>query len=77
MIDHGVTIIGPTNLPSRVAYHASQMYSKNLQSFLTLFEVKDGRLPENYPDEILTATLVTRDGSVVYAPTRALLGAAP
>jgi H+-translocating NAD(P) transhydrogenase subunit alpha len=77
VLDHGVTIIGPTNLPSRVAYHASQMYSKNLQSFLTLFEVRDGRLPETYMDEILTATLVTRDGSVVHAPTLALLGGTP
>ena len=44
-----VTIIGPTNLPSRVAYHASQMYTKNLQSFLSLFGTKDGRLEDRTP----------------------------
>ena len=69
-----VTIVGPTNLPSRVAYHASQMYAKNLQSFLSLFGTKDGRLEDTYSDEILQATLVTKDGAVVHAPTQALLG---
>jgi NAD(P) transhydrogenase subunit alpha len=69
-----VTIVGPTNLPSRVAYHASQMFAKNLLSFLGLFGTQDGALATEYPDEILQATLVTRDGTVVHAPTQALLG---
>lgn len=77
VVANGVTIVGPTNLPSRVAYHASQMFAKNLQSFLALFEVRDGALADAYTDEILQATLVTRDGQVVHAPTQALLGAGP
>jgi NAD(P) transhydrogenase subunit alpha len=69
-----VTIVGPTNLPSRVAYHASQMFSKNLLAFLGLFETRDGALATEYSDEILQATLVTKDGTVVHAPTQALVG---
>ncbi|MCI4358741.1 MAG: NAD(P) transhydrogenase subunit alpha [Thermoplasmata archaeon] len=69
-----VTIVGPTNLPSRVAYHASQMFSKNLLAFLGLFGTRDGSLATEYPDEILQATLVTKDGTVVHAPTQALVG---
>ncbi|HEV2165562.1 MAG TPA: NAD(P) transhydrogenase subunit alpha [Thermoplasmata archaeon] len=72
-----VTIVGPTNLPSRVAFHASQMYAKNLLSFLALFGPQDGKLPDQYSDEILQATLVTKDGAVVHAPTQALLGGGP
>ncbi len=40
--EHGVTIIGPQNLPARVPFHSSQMYAKNLQSFLALLVDKDG-----------------------------------
>lgn len=60
----GVKIIGPINLPSTVPYHASQMYSKNLTNFLTLL-VKDGAAQINSDDEVLAATMVTRDGQVI------------
>ena len=65
-IDHnGVTILGPLNIPSDVPYHASQMYSKNVTTFLTHL-VKEGELVVDPEDEITKGTLITRDGSVVH-----------
>ncbi len=60
----GVSIAGPMNLPSSVPYHASQMYSKNITSFLALL-VKDGALQVDSDDEIIQATMVTRNGKVL------------
>ena len=71
---HGVMIIGPQNLPGKVAYHASQMYAKNLQSFLALLFNKDGTLVTEFSDEILAASLLVHAGEVRHAPTRELLG---
>ncbi len=68
---HGVTILGPTNLPSTVPYHASQMYARNIQTFL-LHLVKDGALNLDPADEITRETLVTRDGQIVHERVRAL-----
>jgi len=65
IVEHGVTILGPTNLASTVPYHASQMYARNISAFL-LHLVKDGRLQVNMDDEITRQTLVARDGRVVH-----------
>lgn len=69
VIEHGVTIIGVYNLASTVPYHASQMYSRNVTSFL-LHLAKDGKLDLNTEDEIIRETLVTKDGEVVNAKLR-------
>ncbi|MCZ6689545.1 MAG: Re/Si-specific NAD(P)(+) transhydrogenase subunit alpha [Planctomycetota bacterium] len=70
---HGVTLMGPLNLPSSIPYHASQMYSKNVTSFLDLL-VKDGELHLDREDEIIRDTLLTHEGEVVNARVRELLG---
>ena len=70
---HGVTISGPINLPSQLAYHASQMLAKNLQSFLTLLVTNEGNLVTDYSDEILAASLLVADGTVRHKPTEDLL----
>jgi NAD(P) transhydrogenase subunit alpha len=70
---HGVTIIGPQNLPARVPFHASQMYAKNLQSFLTLLVDRDSALVTGFTDEILIASLLVHKGTVCHAPTRDLM----
>lgn len=72
--EHGVTIIGPRNLPARVPFHASQMYAKNLQAFLALLVNKDGSLVKEYTDEILVASLLTHNGEVRFAPARDIIG---
>ncbi|MDD1720341.1 MAG: NAD(P) transhydrogenase subunit alpha [Methanoregulaceae archaeon] len=73
VVEHGVTILGPQNLPARIAFHSSQMYAKNLQSFLSLLLDKDGRLVSEYTDEILAASLLVHAGEVRHGPTRDLL----
>jgi NAD(P) transhydrogenase subunit alpha len=71
-IAHGVTILGPLNLPATIPFHASQMYSKNMATFL-LHLLKLGiSLPE-YEDEILRDTRVTHGGQVVHSRVRELL----
>ncbi|MDD5088361.1 MAG: Re/Si-specific NAD(P)(+) transhydrogenase subunit alpha [bacterium] len=72
VVHQRVKIIGPVNLPSSVAYHASQMYSKNVTTFL-LNIIKDGKLALDLDDEIVRETLVTRDGEVVNARVKELL----
>jgi NAD(P) transhydrogenase subunit alpha len=64
IVSHGVTILGPTNLAATVPYHASQMYSKNITTFL-LHLVKDGALAFNLEDEITRETLVAHGGEIV------------
>lgn len=71
---HGVQIMGPENVPSTVPYHASQMFSRNITTFL-LNMVKEGELNLDMDDEIIHDTLVTRDGSIVHARVLELMGA--
>ncbi len=73
VVAHDVTIAGPLNLASQLPFHASQMYAKNIQSFLTLLVTKEGTLVTDYSDEILKGTLLVSGGNVLHAPTAALL----
>lgn len=73
IVTYGVTILGPTNLPSTVAYHASQMYSRTIVNFLRTM-VKEGQVNLNMEDEIIRDTLVTHDGDVVHPRVQSLLG---
>ncbi len=70
---HGVTILGPANLPSTVPYHASQMYAKNVAAFL-LHVGKEGKFAQDVSDEITRETLVASGGDVVHTRVRAALG---
>src|SRR6266702_1249475 len=60
---NGVIVLGPLNLPSTVPLHASQMYARNVASFL-LHVVQDGRLNLDFSDEIIGETCVTHAGEV-------------
>ncbi len=66
---YGVTIIGAINFASSVPYHASQMYARNITTYLT-YMVKDGKLQLNLQDEIIRETLITNGGEVVNARVR-------
>jgi NAD(P) transhydrogenase subunit alpha len=68
-VEHGVTIIGWLNLASTVPYHASQMYARNVSSFL-LHLIKDGKLQLNLDDEIIRETMLTFGGEVFNARVR-------
>ncbi len=63
---NGVSIIGHANVPSRIAVDASQLYARNLLAFLALIIDKDKALKIDTADEIVKATLLTRDGAVVH-----------
>ena len=73
ILAHGVTIIGPINLASSAPYHASQMYAKNLTTFLQNL-VKDGKVRPPESDEIIRDTLLTQGGEVVNARARESMG---
>jgi len=73
----GITILGPLNLAASAPYHASQMYSSNIVSFLKLMLTKDGSLQLKRDDEIIRETLVTHAGEVVHARVHELLGLIP
>lgn len=70
---YGVTILGPINLASSAPYHASQMYAKNLTTFLQIL-VKDGKVRPPESDEIIRETLLTQGGEVVNARARENIG---
>lgn len=72
--ENGVRVFGPVNLPSAIPYHASQMYAKNILTFLKYLLDKEGNLTLNREDEIVKETLVTHGGEVVHPRVRELLG---
>lgn len=63
VVEGGVTICGPLNLPAEVPWHASTLYSRNLTAFVLAFW-KDGRFSLDLEDEILRAALVTHEGVI-------------
>ncbi len=73
VVEHGVTVLGPTNLPSTVPFHASQMFGRNMATFLAHL-IEDGKLEPDREDEITRETMVTHGGEVVQPRVRELLG---
>jgi proton-translocating NAD(P)+ transhydrogenase subunit alpha len=69
----GVRIDGTTNLPSTMPYHASQMYSRNIQSLLGLMITKEGKLNLDMNDDVIKGTVITKDGEVVHEQTKKVL----
>jgi len=65
VVDSGVVILGPTNIVSDAAYHASSMFSNNATKFLQNL-IKEGKPNIRMEDEIIRDTLVTHHGSVVH-----------
>jgi NAD(P) transhydrogenase subunit alpha len=74
VVKHGVTIVGPENVPSSVAYHASQMFGKNMENLLNLLLDDNGDLQLDFEDEIVAETVISHDGDVPQARLRDLLG---
>lgn len=75
VVKHGITIMGHTNLPARLPAHASQLYGKNLATFLDHL-LEEGQLKFDLEDEITSGTLVTHQGEVLNARVRGLLAEA-
>jgi NAD(P) transhydrogenase subunit alpha len=76
IVEHGVTLIGWFNLASTVPYHASQMYARNLTSFLLLL-VRDGKLQLDTKDEIIRETLLTQGGEIANTRLREIFSLPP
>jgi NAD(P) transhydrogenase subunit alpha len=76
IIENSVTVIGPINLPATVPNHSSQMYGRNIVTFLKNMMTKEGALNIDLNDEITRDSLVVRDGEILNARVQELLGAA-
>ena len=74
LIEHnGVKIDGTLNFPASIQIHASQLYAKNISTFLT-YMVKDGHLNLNLDDEIISGAMFTHNGKVTHELTSKALG---
>ncbi len=73
IVEHGVTIIGPLNIPTTVPYHASQMYSKNIANFLSHL-MKKGELNLDLSDQIIRESMITQGGKITNPRLQELLG---
>jgi H+-translocating NAD(P) transhydrogenase subunit alpha len=76
VVRHDVTIIAPLHISSDLAFHASQMYAKNVAALVVLLAPK-GELNLNFGDDIISAVCVTAGGEIRHAPTRRRLGLPP
>jgi NAD(P) transhydrogenase subunit alpha len=71
VVEHGVTLIGQTDLTSRMCAHASQMYSRNMEKLLS-YVAKDGAWSLDFADEIVAGSVITNDGAIVHARVKDL-----
>jgi H+-translocating NAD(P) transhydrogenase subunit alpha len=75
VVEHGVTIIGVTDLTSRMCAHASQMYSRNMEKLL-IYITKDGAWRLDFKDEIVAGSVITHGGEIVHPKVKELLAPA-
>jgi NAD(P) transhydrogenase subunit alpha len=73
IVQHDVTIIAPLHISSDLAFHASQMYAKNVAALIALL-APNGELKLNFEDDIINAVTITADGVIRHQPTLARLG---
>lgn len=77
--EHGVIIVGPENVPTTAAFHASQMYGKNIENLLNLIATEENSFSfqPDFEDEIIENTVTAYNSEVPHARMRDLLGLAP
>jgi NAD(P) transhydrogenase subunit alpha len=75
VVKYDVTIAGPLNLPSEMPDHASQLYSRNVQSLLGLMAGEGGALELDFEDEIIAGACITREGEIVHEGAKQAAGA--
>ncbi|HEY6634693.1 MAG TPA: Re/Si-specific NAD(P)(+) transhydrogenase subunit alpha [Acidimicrobiia bacterium] len=74
-VEHrGVKILGPIDLPGRVAHDASQMYARNLASFLTRISDEEGNMAFDFSNQIVDEACITHDGRVTHSVVRRAMG---
>ena len=74
VVVHNVTILGPTNLPSEIPNHASQMFGNNITKFLLHLVNDEGEVSLDLEDEIIQGCLVSHDGQVIHERITSMLG---
>ena len=74
VLEDGVKVIAPLNLPSEMATHASQLYSKNVENLLGLLVDDEGSLTLDLGDEIVAGACITHEGEIVNERARAAAG---
>ena len=70
VVHKGVKIVGPVNLAGQLAYHASEMYARNLYNFLKPAIDKSGALAIDWTDEVFAQSCLTHDGQIRHEATR-------
>jgi H+-translocating NAD(P) transhydrogenase subunit alpha len=75
VVENRVKVIAPLNLPSEMATHASQLYSKNVENLLGLLVDDDGNLALDFEDEVVAGACITREGEIVNERAREVAGA--
>ena len=73
VVRNGVKVMGPANLPAEIPTHASQMFSKNVETLLKELGA-EGEVSLDFEDEIVAGTCVTHGGEVRHGPTKEKLG---
>ena len=74
VIESGVKIVSPLNVPSTMAEHASQLYAKNIQALLELMTNDEGALALDFEDEIIAGACITKGGEIVNEGAKAAAG---
>jgi NAD(P) transhydrogenase subunit alpha len=74
VIRHDVKIMAPLNVPSTMAEHASQLYSRNIDALLGLM-IKEGQLELDFEDEVIAGACITRGGEIVHEGAKQAAGA--
>ena len=73
-LDNGVRILGPTDLASRMAHDASQMYARNVAAFLVRIVDEDGSVAIDLEDPIISGAAITHDGRITHPVVRRRMG---
>jgi NAD(P) transhydrogenase subunit alpha len=76
VIRHDVKILGPLNVPSTMAEHASQLYARNIEALLGLMINDEGQLSLDFEDEVIAGACITRGGEIVHEGAKAAAAAA-
>jgi NAD(P) transhydrogenase subunit alpha len=77
VVRHDVKILGPLNVPSTMAEHASQLYARNIESLLGLMISDEGQLTLDFDDEVIAGACITRDGEIVHEAAKKAAEATP
>jgi proton-translocating NAD(P)+ transhydrogenase subunit alpha len=76
VVENGVKVLAPLNLPSDMATHASQLYAKNVENLLKLLVSDEGELNLDFEDEIIAGACITHDGEIRNERARQVAGVA-